>query len=667
LLLTLLLLTKFRGRLRGGLLAAATFTTALWATVYSWSSQGQGLSFPQVFVLEMVHDAVWIVFLSALMSGAINNSQRLWMARYGGIGLVAGLIAVGLYLELGRPAISQSPATGGVLIVGSILTSLFVLIALEQIYRNARTSQKFGLKFLSLGIGGIFFYDLVLYSNAIFAGQVSEELWVTRGIVVALCAPLVGLAVIRSPSWSSSLFVSRHVVFYTTTVFGAGIYLTAVGFLGNYLRNTGGVWSFPIQSIVVFTSLVALLVFLVSDRVRRWIRVSIAKHFFENKYDYREEWMQLIGTLTTSESSMPLRKRAIRALAQILDVNAGVIWLRQPGEHDFVCVAGWNCGSESTAINSSESLIGFLERTRWVIDLEELRIQPGRYAELSIDEAQLGIAAAGYVIPLFHDEALLGFVALERGSRTSVLNFEDHDLLKIAARQVVDYLAQENATERLSEARQFEAFNKLTAYLMHDFKNVIAQQVLLVDNAERHKNKPEFIDDAIDTIKGGVRRMRGILDHLQQRTTEHRLEKVEVGKLVMRAVSQCDRKMPVPTAKIGDRQFWVLADPEKLQMGLYHAIRNAQDATPSDGRVDVTVVPSGTSCQVEVSDDGSGMEQKFVQERLFKPFDSTKGTEGMGIGAYQLRATVLDLGGDVRVESSVGHGTTVRITIPLAR
>ena len=62
-----------------------------------------------------------------------------------------------------------------------------------------------------------------------------------------------------------------------------------------------------------------------------------------------------------------------------------------------------------------------------------------------------------------------------------------------------------------------------------------------------------------------------------------------------------------------------------------------------------------------VSDSGSGMDAQFVRERLFRPFDTTKGARGMGIGAFQIREYMRSLGGDVEVQSAPGKGTRLSL------
>ena len=97
--------------------------------------------------------------------------------------------------------------------------------------------------------------------------------------------------------------------------------------------------------------------------------------------------------------------------------------------------------------------------------------------------------------------SLFGFVILKKQVSGYRLTYEDIDLLRTSGRQVASYLAQHYISRRLSEAQQFETYGRMTAFLMHDLKNIIAQQSLLVQNAVRHKHNPSFIDDAIVTIE----------------------------------------------------------------------------------------------------------------------------------------------------------------------
>jgi putative PEP-CTERM system histidine kinase len=221
--------------------------------------------------------------------------------------------------------------------------------------------------------------------------------------------------------------------------------------------------------------------------------------------------------------------------------------------------------------------------------------------------------------------------------------------------------------EKLAETRQFEALNRLTAFLMHDLKNIVAQQELVVSNAQRFKHRADFIDDAFMTIRGGTDRIKKVLEQLAGASrTRPAVGRVDLSKVLMEVRSQCADRMPIPDIEMPDEAAWVHMNRDEVASVLLHLVRNAQDATPKDGRITISLSRSAGDHVIEVADTGCGMDEAFVRNRLFRPFDTTKGAEGMGIGAYQARHIVRLAGGDLDVKSRVGSGTTFTVRLPTA-
>jgi putative PEP-CTERM system histidine kinase len=258
----------------------------------------------------------------------------------------------------------------------------------------------------------------------------------------------------------------------------------------------------------------------------------------------------------------------------------------------------------------------------------------------------------------------VGFLVLHEPPPPFHLTYEDRDLLKTVGRHVATQLAQHDADRRLAESRQFEAYNRLTAFMMHDLKNAVAQLGLVITNAQRHKHNPEFIDDAIATIANAVERMTRLIEQLRSSPSRARSQTVRIDELVRDAVARCSLRTPTPTLSVTtDGPVHVEADPERFAAVLDHVLRNAQEATP-EGSVSVHLGVSQEEAMLVVRDTGAGMDAVFVRERLFRPFDSTKGSKGMGIGAYQAREYVTSVGGHVEVQSSPGAGTAFSIILP---
>ncbi|MCG8670694.1 MAG: HAMP domain-containing histidine kinase, partial [Pseudomonadales bacterium] len=215
------------------------------------------------------------------------------------------------------------------------------------------------------------------------------------------------------------------------------------------------------------------------------------------------------------------------------------------------------------------------------------------------------------------------------------------------------------------QSKQFEAYNKLTAFIMHDLKNLIAQQALVVKNAAKHKENPAFIDDMINTIDNSVNRMNNLLQKLQQKeSTNVIVSRMDLHKVLIEATQKCHDRYPIPSLHLDDHESSIEADKDHFEMVMIHLIKNAQEATDSDGYVDVTLRREDSLIVIEVEDNGMGMDQAFIKERLFKPFDTTKSGKGMGIGVYQARELIRSLGGDITVQSELGEGSTFTIKIP---
>jgi putative PEP-CTERM system histidine kinase len=270
------------------------------------------------------------------------------------------------------------------------------------------------------------------------------------------------------------------------------------------------------------------------------------------------------------------------------------------------------------------------------------------------------------VLPILQHDSLLGFVVLADPPPPFELTYEDRDLLRTVGRHVATHLAQHDADRRLAESRQFEAYHRLTAFVMHDLKNLAAQLSLIVANADKHRRNPEFVDDAIGTITNSTARMQRLIEQLQGREVQSLRRRVSLAEVAGQACRRCNGRRPVPVFVPAAEEVLVEADPERLAMVIEHVVRNGQDATPEDGSVSVSIRPDSGWATLRIEDSGAGMSADFVRDRLFRPFDTTKGSKGMGIGAYQVREYVNSLGGRVAVHSEPGSGTRVDLHFPLA-
>ncbi len=567
---TLLLLTGWRGRLLGGLLVLAVGFTALWAAILAaWSGGWETTAGMLVQTAETLHLVVWIAFMLGMLRYA--RSGRSASVRSLAI-LVYGLALVLLVIPFIAGRLLQMERAVEVSFFGYVLLAVVGLFLVENLYRNTRREQRWGIKYLCLGIGSLFAYDFFMYAQGLLFKQLDMSLWSARGAVYALAAPLIGISVARNPHWSLSVFLSPKLVFHTATLLAAGTYLFLMAAAGYYIKAYGGQWGSVIQVVFLFGSLLVLFALLFSGQMRARLRVFLGKHFFRHRYDYREQWLNFTKALSLCKQESLPHECVVRAIADVVDSPGGMLWLRRK-DGCLEQISHWGVsGGASNVIAADDALVLNLEERAWVINLEEYRTDPELYMPLELPEWLHELPRAWLLVPLLDQGELLGFVVISQPRAQVPFNWELRDLLKTAASQAAGYLAQLQAVEALAEARQFEGFHRLSAFILHDIKNLIAQQSLLVGNAAKHKHNPEFIDDAIEIMQHSVNKMQRLMQLMRTGLSVDRSVNTNLVEVIGEAVSNCSGGSPVPLFSTDAREVSVTMDRDRMTSVLENLI-----------------------------------------------------------------------------------------------
>jgi putative PEP-CTERM system histidine kinase len=660
LLLFVLLLLRWRGRRHGAILALACFVTFLWsASIVYFTKQGTPAALP-VGILEIIRNATWSAFLLNIVSTSFRTHSVVGLrmskptASYLSIYALLVLAAILSYAGLDfADGIAASMSFIGMAVVGMILT--------EQLFRNTPGKARWAIKYACLGIGGLFAYDFYFYVDILLFRRVNVEIWTARGFINAFAVPLIAVSAARNPEWSVGIAVSRRILFHSATLFGSAIYLLMVAAAGYYLRFFGGDWGTVLQVTLLVSAIILLVAVLFSGTFRSWLKVSISKHFYNYGYDYREEWLNFIRTL--SVEGPQVGERVVRAIAHLVESPKGILFTCN-GTDQYVHTADWNLTFRIDPEPADSALCNFMKTKQWVIDLHELDACPARYDGLVVPEWLSRFPQAWLVVPLIENEELFGFVVLSKSRSKVTMNWEVTDLLKIVGKQAASYLARQESANALAVARQFETFNRMSTFVVHDLKNLVSQLALLLANAEKHKESPEFQKDMLETIEHAVQKMRGLLQKFNRDFSTERSGRVLLENVLERAVASKNGAEPRPCLDIRTSGMAVSADFTRLERVIGHLIQNAIEATPRDGRIDVRLMEEGNHGVIEIADTGKGMNDQFIRGRLFKPFESTK-SAGMGIGVFETREYILQIGGKLDVSSQPSQGTTFRVSLPL--
>lgn len=647
------------------LLVFAVMGTTVWAATATAALLVKSDLLWAIYILcDVARLSLWLLFIASMLQGfgqltIGSNSLRLLRT------WIALLVVFSLSGFFGDGSASHARvslmATLGFAITGMVMT--------EQLYRSAPEAARWSLKMLCVGLAACFGFDMYVYADATLFAHVDSVAALMRGAVQLLALPLLVIAIARSPTLRFKVAVSRRVVFHTTTLLASGLYLLAVSAAGYYLRTFGGTWGQAVFAVLVTAALILLALIAVSGSMRSRLRVLISKNFFSYRYDYREEWLRFINALSNPTDERELKRHVIMALADLVESPGGLLLMRD--ERGFAISASANASSTereqaNLVVADDDAMVAYLTRKRWIVALDDCRAKRSSYEGLTLPTWLSHLPEAWLVIPLFYRDELTGMAVLQQPRTHIELDWEVLDLLKTASRQAAAFLGYARTAEALMEARKFEAFNKMSAFVVHDLKNLVAQLQLLSRNAQRHMDNPDFRSDMLMTIDHAADRMSKLMMQLREDTRPiDRPTRLELTPLI----GKLDRLRPGRGAALElilDQPVCVMAHSDRLERVLGHLVQNALEATHENGKVTVRATQNEQFALIEVIDNGQGMTEEFVRERLFKPFQSTK-SGGMGIGTYESAQYIKELGGQIDVVSQPGEGTRFRVSLPLCR
>ncbi|MFT5636273.1 MAG: putative PEP-CTERM system histidine kinase [Cognaticolwellia sp.] len=544
-----------------------------------------------------------------------------------------------------------------------IVLNLWMLVLLEQLYRNANIQARWAIWPLVIALASVAIFDFVMYAQANMVDGIDFDFWFSRGYLALFVAPFLLVSIRRIKNGEVRIFVSRNVVFYSSMLMIAGAYLLLMSFAGYVVNYIGGEWGDLVSIGFLMLSGIVLVALFITDSLRRRVKVFIAKNFFANKYEYRDEWLHLIEKIETTSGESHYQM-ATQIMMSKVDASRGAIIKKFSNQHYQLQY------SQGLEIHEEleEQLLAvglFCHQKGWIVDVNEYEASPMLYPELSLNIALFRTKNIQIIVPIFIGKAFYGLFVLADENELKRLNWEDRDLLFAISKQLGNFVSLYEATDKLTESKQFDAFNRMSAFLVHDLKNVQAQLTLITANAEKHRDNPGFVDDVFETVESATQRLEKVLSQLSKKQVEQSSHsQTDLSTIIKNVVSQCNIKLPKVEFEQGFSCITYI-DSESFQSVIHHLIQNAQEATASDGWIKISLVEKKRIIRIVIADNGCGMSEEFLKNRLFRPFDTTKGNAGMGIGVFEAKQFIENMAGIIKVTSTPKLGTVFTIDLPL--
>ena len=643
---------------------AALCLTAVWAGVLA----GLGPSSLATEAAESVRNLSWLALIHALFAGGVDRESasrvRFVIASLVFVELLQGAILASNVLFDAGPAFAASALRVSALL--HMLVAIGALVLLHNLYLGASHRDRAGTRWAALALSALWVFELNHYAVMWFAGEFPGRIAMIRGLIVGIA--FVPLAMSLGADVRSLRFrASRKVAFRSLSLLLIGAYLLAMAGIAQLLSmlDADGARLAQVGFLVALLTVMAL--WLPSARFRAWLKVTLQKHLFSHRYDYRTEWLRLADTIGRGvDEGDGLHVRIPSAMAAITESPSAALFLDN-GDGALELAEAWRWPTlDEEAGGLPPEIAQCLAERDYVIDLEEWR--QGRSAVGAVPPLPAWLdpeARAWAIVPLRHFDRLQGAVLLARPLIDRQLDWEDFDLLTAVGRQLASYLAEQASQRALMEAARFDEFNRRIAFVLHDIKNLASQLSLLSHNAQRHADNPAFRADMIKTLGTSTDKLNALIQRLGRYGSprDTRLETFDVASFVGGLMPRLGAHHRVELASSTSCE--VRADREGLEQALVHLVQNAAEASPAGAPVCLSVRGDETGAVIEIVDVGEGMDPAFLRDKLFEPFVTSK-PDGFGIGAFEARELVRAMGGRLTVQSRIGIGTRFTIDLPRA-
>jgi len=546
-------------------------------------------------------------------------------------------------------------SAGFVFYVGVLFYMILAAINLEATLRTASGTAKWKIKFETIGAGALIAALIFYYSQGLLYRSINMEFLPLRSLAM--------IAAIGFMAYSSfmrgngvKVYVSKDMAYRSVVLFIVSIYLIALGIIGEGMKHFGEPAKQHMIVLLAFLSVLALVIVLLSEKIKRKIKVFLHKNFYSNKYDYRSQWLKYTERISSSKSREEVLQAILSGFAETFGMKGAALLLREGDS--YRAVSEFETYFSRFSIGTQSGIVDYLKRKDWVLNASE------DTSSLPAEEREcLQQNDIAFVVPLVIDADLAGLIVLKGPlNRSETCTYEDYDLMKTLSSQASSTVLNLRLIDELANARELETAGRISAFVVHDLKNHVSSLSMMVENADEHMDNPEFQKDMVGSLRSTVKKMNALISRLRNIKEKAALN---LRSADLRAIAEDALGGVSGDVRLEGSSVLAEADPEEIQKVVLNIVLNAIEASPVRSTVLVEVGASDRA-YISVRDGGCGMSAEFIETRLFKPFSTTK-KKGLGIGLYQCKQVVEAHGGAIEVASQPGKGTVFTIKLPLAK
>ena len=552
-----------------------------------------------------------------------------------------------------------------------VVLSVLILMNLERTFRHATGHMRWQTKFMFLGIGAVFGIHVLTDSQVLLYKGVDTDLTTVNLGALLVADAFILRSFFRGKPLNVGIHLSHQFLYNSFTALIVGIYFIAVGIISWFSLHVEWIKNVNLLIFLLFISVMGIAAFLLSDRLRLMRKRFISRHFTRPQYDYQKIWASFTDKTASVTQSHDLCNAIVTMVSETLEILSVSIWLVDE-KQERLSFGGSTVFTKEQAENlrffgqGGAGLIRAMDGQNMPIDLEGREDDWVADLKHSYGFEETKESRIRYCVPLNASGRLIGIMTLSEKVFYQPLTFEETELIKTIADQAAAGFLNLRLAESLRQAKELEAFQAMSAFFMHDLKNLASKLSLVTKNLPVHIDNPEFREDALRTISQSVSKINGMSSRLSllSQKLDLNLKKTDLNDLVKKTISDMKDYMKVAVTHEFNEVPPLPLDGEQIHKVLENLLMNAYDALGPGGEITVVTNSNGNWAEIEVSDTGSGMSKEFMEKNLFRPFQTTK-KQGMGIGLYHCKTIVEAHGGKIEAESLEGEGTKFRIILPV--
>lgn len=540
-----------------------------------------------------------------------------------------------------------------------LLSSVLILAQLENTFRSASESQRWQIKFLIIGIGTIFAFSIYTSSQTLLFSTIFTQLIPMESILILIALGMMAFSLVRHRNLEVDLFVSRHVVYGSIIFIASGIYLFAVGLLARILSSFGNRINPFLAPLIILLLIMGLVIFLSSGLVRRRLRLFISKHFYKHKYDFHLKWLEATERLRSRQTILDLISALSEFIKETLGATEVSVWIYNKERGQFL--------NGDLKLTADRDLVNFITGHISPVAIKDL--PPTVDAGFRVQGSGLTTPypLSSVLTPLIANDILIGFIIIGPDITGNEYVQNDYDLLRAVGKQIAHQILNISLMDDLSNAKKLEGFHEMSTFVVHEVKNLSMTLSLMIPNVETHFDKPEFRKDALKTLNQIVVKLNDFTSRLSGFSRIFNLEKakVDINGLIAGTIATLNGVINTDiTQQLQPLLPLLEIDQTQIKEVLINLLMNAYNAVELKGTIHISTLLEDGSVILSVSDNGGGMTADFIQDKLFKPFKTTK-PQGLGIGLFHSKKIIEAHGGSIDVQSEEGKGTTFRIHLPV--